>query len=90
MKNGCISQSLLVQQTQNGQKPQFNPSSDITFLDVRNLNRKQNLAHKILENHFRNDVSYPSLMMISKKPGLGEKVGGGGEWSRGIRYYIQN
>ena len=57
---------------ENGKKSDFNPSSDIPFVDVTNLNRKQNLAYKIAENHFRNDVSSPHLMMITEQGGSGK------------------
>ena len=47
-------------------------SSDIPFVDVRNLNRKQNLAYKIVENYFRKNVSSPFLMMIAGLGGSGK------------------
>ena len=50
---------------ENGKKSGFNFSSGIPFVDVRNLNRNQNLADKIVENHFRNNLPSPLLMMIT-------------------------
>ena len=51
--------SLMPIWLENGKKSDFNPSSDISFVDLRNLNRQQNLAYKIEESHFRNNVSNP-------------------------------
>ena len=52
-------------QLENGIKSEVHPSSDTSFVDIRNLNRKQNLASKLLENHFRNNVPSPLLMLIT-------------------------
>lgn len=57
---------------ENGKKSYFNPPSDIPFADVRNLNRKQNVAYKVAENHFRNNVSNPPVVMITGQGGSGK------------------
>ena len=56
---------------ENGKKSDFNPSCDIPFVDVRNLNRQQNVAYKIVENHSRKNVSKLILMMITRQGDLG-------------------
>ena len=53
-------------------KSDFNPSSDMSFVDVRNLNRNQNLAYKVVENHFRNSFSNPIFVMITGQGGSGK------------------
>ena len=40
---------------ENCKKSDFSSSSNIPFVDARNLNRKQNLAYKIVETHFTDD-----------------------------------
>ena len=57
---------------ENSKKSDFNLSSDISFANVRNLNRKQNLTYKTVENHFRNNVSSPLLMIITGQGGPGK------------------
>ena len=55
---------------ENGKKSDFNPSFHIPFVDIRNLNRKQNVAYKIsLVNHFRSNVSSPLLMISTGQGG---------------------
>lgn len=68
--------SLISSWLENGKKSDFNLSSDIPFVDVRNLNRNQNLAYKIVESYFRNDESSPILMIIT------------GEWSSSKSFVI--
>ena len=50
---------------EDSKKLYFNSSSNIPFIDVRNLNRKQNLVYTNVRNHFRNSVSSPLLRMIT-------------------------
>lgn len=54
------------------QKSDFNTSSGILLADVRKLNRRQNLAYKIAENHFRKNILTPLAIMITGQRGSGK------------------